>query len=77
MGYPKKAALFGFALAIVAYNLLVVTRGTLASGLGEELEELGDAVELHHHMATRVAATTTGMLVAQPCRRRCGSNSWK
>jgi IS4 transposase len=63
MGYPK-AALFGFALAIVAYNLLVVTRGTLASGLGEELE--GSETLSSYHIATRVAATTTGMLVAVP-----------
>ena len=31
LGYPQ-AALFGFAMAVVSYNLLVLTR----AGLGEE-----------------------------------------
>ena len=63
LGYPK-AALFGFALAVVAYNLLVVTRAALVSGLGEEVE----APEMlsSYQMATQVAAVETGMLIAVP-----------
>lgn len=63
LGYPK-AALFGFALAVVAYNLLVVTRAALVSGLGEELE--GPETLSTYHMATQVAAVETGMLIALP-----------
>jgi IS4 transposase len=63
LGYPK-AALFGFALAVVAYNLLVLTRAALVSGLGEELE--GPEALSSYHMATQVAAVGTGMLIAVP-----------
>jgi IS4 transposase len=63
LGYPK-AALFGFALAVVAYNLLVVTRTALVSGLGEELE--GPETLSNYYMATQVAAVETGMLIAVP-----------
>jgi Transposase DDE domain len=63
LGYPK-AALFGFALAIVAYNLLVVTRAALVSGLGEELG--GPQALSSYHMAVQVAATEKGMLIAVP-----------
>ena len=63
LGYPK-AALFAFALAVVAYNLLVVTRGALASGLGEELE--GPETLSSYHLATQVAAVEEGMLIAVP-----------
>jgi hypothetical protein len=63
LGYPK-AALFGFALAVVAYNLLVTTRAALASGLGEEV----GGVELlsSYHMAVQVAAVDEGMSIAVP-----------
>jgi hypothetical protein len=63
LGYPK-AALFGFALAVVAYNLLVVTRAALASGLGEEVG--GVEALSSYHMATQVAAVEEGMLIAVP-----------
>jgi hypothetical protein len=63
LGYPK-AALFAFALAVVAYNLLVVTRTALVSGLGEELE--GPQTLSSYHMATQVAAMEQGMLIAVP-----------
>jgi hypothetical protein len=63
LGYPK-AALFGFALAVVAYNLLAVTRTALASGLGEELQ--GPETLSSYHMATQVAAVEKGMLIAVP-----------
>jgi Transposase DDE domain len=63
LGYPK-AALFGFALAVMAYNLLVVTRAALVSGLGEELN--GPETLSSYHMATQVAAVETGMMIAVP-----------
>jgi hypothetical protein len=63
LGYPK-AALFGFALAVVAYNLLVLTRGALASALGEEVGG-GEAIS-SYHLATEVAAVTPGMRIAVP-----------
>jgi hypothetical protein len=63
LGYPK-AALFGFALAVVAYNLLMVTRGALVAGLGEELE--GPETLSPYHMATQVAAVEKGMMIAVP-----------
>jgi hypothetical protein len=63
LGYPR-AALFGFALAVVAYNLLVTTRAALASGLGEEV---GGVEELSsYHMAVEVAAVDEGMSIAIP-----------
>jgi hypothetical protein len=62
-GYPK-AALFGFASAIVAYNLLVTTRAALSSGLGEEV---GGVESLSsYHMAIQVAAVDEGMSIAVP-----------
>ena len=63
LGYPK-AALFGFALAVVAYNVLVVTRAALASGLGEEVG--GTKALSSYHMATEVAAVEEGMSIAVP-----------
>jgi Transposase DDE domain len=63
LGYPK-AALFGFALAVVAYNLLVVTRAALASGLGEEVG--GVEALSSYHMATQVAAVGEGLSIAVP-----------
>jgi hypothetical protein len=63
LGYPK-AALFGFALAVVSYNLLVLTRAALASGLGEEVG--GVEALSSYHMATQVAAVAEGMMIAVP-----------
>lgn len=62
LGYPT-AALFGFALAVVSYNLLVLTRAALASGLGEEV---GEEALSSYHMATQVAAVSEGMMIAVP-----------
>jgi hypothetical protein len=63
LGYPE-AALFGFALAVVAYNLLVVTRRALASGLGEEI---GGVESLSsYHMATEIASVDKGLGIAVP-----------
>jgi hypothetical protein len=63
LGYPK-AALFGFAMAVVSYNLLVLTRAALASGLGEEVG--GVEALSSYHMATQVAAVAEGMMIAVP-----------
>jgi Transposase DDE domain len=63
LGYPK-AALFGFALAVVSYNVLVVTRSALASGLGEEIT--GEEALSSYHMATQVAAVDEGLSIAVP-----------
>jgi hypothetical protein len=63
LGYPK-AALFGFALAVVAYNLLVMNRNVLAAGLGDEIE--GVETLSSYHMATEVVAVTKGMTIALP-----------
>ena len=63
LGYPR-AALFGFALAVVAYNLLVVTRAALASGLGEEVG--GVETLSSYYMANEVAAVEKGMAIAVP-----------
>lgn len=63
LGYPK-AALFGFAMAVVSYNLLVLTRAALVSGLGAEVG--GVETLSSYHMATQVAAVSEGMRIAVP-----------
>jgi hypothetical protein len=63
LGYPK-AALFGFALAVVAYNVLVVTRAALAAGLGEEIG--GEDALSSYHMAVQVASVEKGLSIAVP-----------
>jgi hypothetical protein len=68
LGYPK-AALLGFALAVVAYNLLVVTRAGVVAGIGEEIS--GPEALSSFYMVTEVASTTRGMLIAVP------QSTWK
>ena len=63
LGYPK-AALFGFALAVVAYNVLVVTRAALAAGLGEEIG--GEDALSSYQMAVEVASVDKGLSIALP-----------
>ena len=63
LGYPK-AALLGFALAVVSYNVLVTVRAALASGLGEEVG--GVEALSSYHMATQVAAVDRGLSIAVP-----------
>jgi len=62
LGYPK-AALFGFAVAITAYNIQSVLKGALRSVHGAEKieEELSG-----YYVATEWAAVITGMLIALP-----------
>jgi Transposase DDE domain len=63
LGYPK-AALFAFALAVVAYNVLVVTRAALAAGLGEEIG--GEGALSSYQMAVEVASVDKGLSIAVP-----------
>jgi hypothetical protein len=60
LGYPK-AALFAFALAMVAYNAVVVVQCAIAAGQNEQREELSS-----YHLATEIAATAPGMEIALP-----------
>jgi hypothetical protein len=62
LGYPK-AALFAFALACVAYNLLVVTQAALKGGQGKKKieEELSS-----HHLAIEMATISEGLAIAVP-----------
>jgi len=67
LGYPK-AALFAFALAMVAYNILVVTRTALASAHAESPSEteLVEQTLSSYYLANEVASATQGMLIAVP-----------
>lgn len=64
LGYPR-AALFGFALAVTAYNLLVFLRQALAMGNtcppGTELSS--------YYLANEVAAVWEGLAIAVPAER--------
>lgn len=64
LGYPR-AALFGFALAVTAYNLLVFLRQALATGAacppGTELSS--------YYLANEVAAVWEGLAIAVPAQR--------
>jgi Transposase DDE domain len=62
LGYPK-AALFAFALAVAAYNLLVVVKAALASGQGRRRVEKELST---YHLATEVAVYAEGLAVAVP-----------
>ena len=62
LGYPK-AALFAFALAVTAYDLLVVVKAALASGQGRARVEQELST---YHLATEVAVYGEGMAVAVP-----------
>ena len=67
LGYPK-AALFAFALAMVAYNILVVTRTALANAQATTAsgKEQAAAGLSSYYFATEVKITTQGMLIAVP-----------
>src|SRR2546428_693969 len=62
LGYPK-AALFGFCLALVAYNMLAVVMAALRSVHGEE--RVDDEVSLYY-LANEVSTTYHGMMIAIP-----------
>jgi Transposase DDE domain len=67
LGHPK-AALLAFALAVAAYNTLVVTRIALATGQAKTAAERqqAEANLSSYYLANEVAATTKGMLIAVP-----------
>jgi IS4 transposase len=62
LGYPR-AALFGFATAVLAYNTYAVVRASLRAAHGTEViqEKLSD-----YHLLGDVAATYVGMDIAVP-----------
>ena len=62
LGYPK-AALFGFCLALVAYNLLAVVLAALRSVHGEE--RVDQEVSLYS-IANDITTTYHGMMIAIP-----------
>src|SRR5688572_33252549 len=69
LGYPK-AALFGFCLALVAYNLLAVVLAALRGVHGEETVDeevmsLGLTLSLYY-IANDITTTYHGMMIAIP-----------
>jgi hypothetical protein len=62
LGYPK-AALFGFCLALVAYNLLAVVMAALRSVHGEETIDHDLSL---YYVANEIAQTYHGMMMAIP-----------
>jgi hypothetical protein len=62
LGYPK-AALFGFCLSLVSYNLLAVVLAALRSVHGEETVD--EEVSLYY-IANDIATTYHGMMIAIP-----------
>jgi IS4 transposase len=62
LGYPK-AALFGFCLALVAYNVLAVVLAALRGVHGQE--KIDHEVSLYY-VANEIATTYTGMMIAIP-----------
>ena len=62
LAYPK-AALFGFCVALVAYNVLAVIRAALRSEHGRVEVE---AKTSNYHMVQEVATTYSGMMIAIP-----------
>jgi Transposase DDE domain len=62
LGYPK-AALFGFCLALVAFNLYAVVMAALRSTHRDY--EINDEVS-EYYLAQEIATTYTGMLIAIP-----------
>jgi IS4 transposase len=62
LAYPK-AALFGFCLALVAYNMLAVVLAALCRAQGASMGE--QEVSLYY-VANEIATTYTGMMIAIP-----------
>jgi hypothetical protein len=60
LGYPK-AALFAFALAVVAYNALVVVQSAVAAGQGQRRAEVST-----YYLGAEVAAVSAGMAMVLP-----------
>lgn len=62
LGYPK-AALFGFCVALMAYNVVSVVKAALRAEHGHELIEQGVS---GYFLANEVSRTHDGMMVAVP-----------
>jgi IS4 transposase len=62
LGYPK-AALFGFCIALIAYNVMSVVKAALRSVYGEETIEREVS---GYHVANEISATYVGMMTAIP-----------
>jgi len=62
LGYPK-AALFGFCLALVAYNMLAVVTAALRGVHGEDAIDQGLSL---YYVANDIAQTYHGMMIAIP-----------
>jgi IS4 transposase len=62
LAYPR-AALFGFCVALVAYNVLAVIRAALRSEHGRDEVE---ARASNYHLVQEVATTYAGMMIAVP-----------
>ena len=62
LGYPK-AALFGFCVALVAYNVLAVVKAALRSVHGEE--KIANEVS-GYYLAGHLGRTYDGMMIAVP-----------
>ena len=62
LGYPK-AALFGFCVALVAYNVLAVVKAALRTSHGEDVidNELSG-----YYLAGNITRTYDGMMIALP-----------
>lgn len=64
LAYPR-AALFGFCVALVAYNILAVVRAALRS---EHERAVVEERVSNYHLAQEVATTYAGMMIAIPPR---------
>ena len=62
LGYPK-AALFGFCVALIAYNVLAVVKAALRSRYGEN--KIANAVS-GYYLAGHLGRTYDGMMIAVP-----------
>jgi len=62
LGYPK-AALFGFCLALVAYNIVSVVKGAIRAVWGENYVE--EQLSMYY-LTLEVTQVTKGMLIAVP-----------
>lgn len=58
LGYPK-AALFGFCMALVSYNIWSVIKATVSAAHGEEKAEMLST----YYVADEIAATYRGMMI--------------
>jgi len=64
LGYPR-AAWFAFALAMTAYNVLIVVQRALAAG---QRSEEAEAALSSYHLANEVAAAADGLAIAVPAK---------